>query len=48
MNLIERRDATLRTWKKFDGHPFAWGKYDCGKLVISHLREMGHRPSHRG
>jgi hypothetical protein len=35
----------LRTWKKFDGHPFAWGKYDCGKLIISHLREMGHRPA---
>lgn len=44
MDLFERRTATLRTLQRFTGHPFTWGKYDCGKMLISHLREMGHRP----
>lgn len=44
MILIERRDATLRTMERFVGPAFDWGKYDCGKMLIAHLREMGHRP----
>ena len=45
MNILERRDATQRTMDRFVGRPFAWGKYDCGKMLISHLREMNHRPT---
>ena len=44
MDLAARRDATRRTLERFAGHPFAWGQYDCGKMVIAHLRLMGRRP----
>ncbi|MAN12108.1 MAG: hypothetical protein CMN63_06805 [Sphingobium sp.] len=44
MDLAARRDATRRTVERFAGHPFAWGQYDCGKMVIAHLRLMGRRP----
>ena len=44
MDLAARRDATRRTVERFAGHPFAWGQYDCGKMVIAHLRMMGRRP----
>ncbi|MGW8202973.1 DUF6950 family protein [Sphingomonas bisphenolicum] len=44
MDLLKRRDATSKTVERFAGHPFAWGQYDCGKMVIAHLRLMGRRP----
>lgn len=44
MNLAARRDATRKTADRFIGHAFKWGQYDCGKMVIYHLRAMGHRP----
>ncbi|MGE4321919.1 MAG: hypothetical protein AB7E60_02695 [Sphingobium sp.] len=42
MNLVERRNATRQTMERFAGHPFAWGEYDCGTMVISHLRLFGY------
>lgn len=44
MNLNKRRDATQQTLNRFVGQPFAIGRFDCGKMVISHLRAMGRRP----
>ena len=44
MDLSKRRDATRQTVERFAGHPFAWGSFDCGKMVIAHLRLMGRRP----
>lgn len=44
MNLEQRRQATRQTMERFAGQPFAWGTHDCGKMVIAHLRAMGHRP----
>lgn len=45
MNLQERRDATEGTANRFLGHAFAFGRYDCGKMLIAHLRNMRHRPT---
>lgn len=44
MDLEKRRNATRQTLDRFAGQPFAWGEFDCGKMVIAHLRLMGHRP----
>ena len=44
MDIAKRRDATLQTVNRFAGHPLVIGTHDCGKMVISHLRAMGHRP----
>jgi hypothetical protein len=44
VNLVERRDITERSIAAFAGKPLAHGSIDCGKLVIRHLRNMGHRP----
>lgn len=40
--LLVRRDAAQATMDAFSGHPFAWGKYDCGRMLAAHLRAMGH------
>jgi hypothetical protein len=42
MNLADRRDAARQTLERFAGHPFTWGEYDCGVMVISHLRLLGY------
>ncbi len=42
MTLSERRNITRQTMDRFAGHPFAWGEYDCGTMVISHLRQFGY------
>jgi hypothetical protein len=44
MNLIGRRDATQATLDKWLNTPFSWGNADCARMVIDHLRNMGHRP----
>lgn len=41
---IERRDATQATLDKWLNKPFEWGKSDCARMGIDHLRNMGHKP----
>jgi len=44
MTELERRVAAVTaTAKHFAGRPFAFGRTDCAKLVVWHLRQMGHR-----
>lgn len=43
MMLSERREATRQTLERFAGYPFAWGEYDCGRMVIHHLRLLGYQ-----
>lgn len=40
--LIRRRDAAQATLDAFADQAFAWGKYDCGKMLAAHLKAMGH------
>ena len=40
--LIDRRDAAQATLDAFADQAFAWGKYDCGKMLAAHLKAMGH------
>lgn len=40
----ERVAATRKTMEHFAGKPLDYDKFDCGKMVIAHLRNMGHRP----
>jgi len=40
--LIRRRDAAQATLDQFIDKPFAWGKFDCAKMVAFHLRALGH------
>jgi len=39
--LPRRARITGETIDAFAPHAFAFGKYDCGKMVISHLKAMG-------
>lgn len=38
-----RRRAVQATADVFQDHPFEWGKYDCAKMVLAHLRNLGIR-----
>lgn len=42
--MVKRAEATRATLDRYAGKPLIFGKDDCGKMLISHLREMGHRP----
>lgn len=45
MTSYERRvAATEKTKARFEGKPFAWGKYDCLRMAYFHARNMGKRP----
>lgn len=37
----QRQAATQATANKFSGKEFAWGKYDCAKMVNYHLSRLG-------
>ena len=37
--------ATQATADRFKDKPFAWGKYDCSRLVAFHLKQFGHSVS---
>ena len=44
MTEMERRIAAVTaTWDHFRGRPFAFGRVDCVKVAVWHLRQMGHR-----
>jgi hypothetical protein len=36
-----RRIAVQATADAFAGHPFAWGEFDCAKMVLFHLARLG-------
>lgn len=36
--MIRRAEAAQKTLDKFRDRPFALGKWDCGQMVLSHLR----------
>lgn len=40
--ITDRRNATETTLNAFVGRPFEFGKYDCGLMVIDHVKRMGH------
>lgn len=42
--LILRRDAAQATLARFEDQPFAWGRFDCAKMLAFHLRGMGISP----
>src|SRR3546814_16877565 len=44
--LERRRIATQATVDRFKDEPFAWGRFDCGKMVAFHLRKMGKPIAH--
>lgn len=39
--LLAQRDAAQATLDQFIGKPIEWGRYDCAKMVIFHLRQLG-------
>jgi len=43
LDLNERANVTQATLEVFSSHAFEWGKYDCGKMLIHHVRAMGHK-----
>lgn len=46
MTSYDRRvAATEKTRLKFEGKPFAWGRYDCLRMAYIHARHMGKRPA---
>lgn len=45
---IKRAAATQQTFSMWNGKRFKWGKADCAKLAIYHLRAMGHQPKIKG
>src|SRR3546814_15608540 len=44
--LERRRIATQAAVDRFKDEPFAWGRFDCGKMVAFHLRKMGKPIAH--
>lgn len=36
-----RRRAVQATADQFNGIPFKWGSFDCGIMVLSHMRRIG-------
>lgn len=44
MNIAQRAAVTTATADRFQGPAFEIGKWDCGKMLIWHLRQMGRRP----
>ena len=45
MRSYDRRVAAAQaTVDRFEGIPFAWGKYDCIRMAYFHARNMGKRP----
>ena len=43
--LILRRNAAQATLLRFEGQPFAWGRFDCAKMLAFHLRAMNLSPA---
>ena len=39
-----RTAAAQKTLDRFKDAPFQWGKNDCARLVVFHLRKLGHHP----
>lgn len=39
--LLQQRDAAQATLDRFCGVPLQWGRNDCAKMVIFHLRQLG-------
>ncbi len=39
--MIRRVAATQATLDRFQGQPFVWGKADCSKLAIFHVKQFG-------
>lgn len=43
--VIERRvAATEATLARFRDQPFAWGRHDCARMVMFHVRQLGWKP----
>ncbi len=42
--LPERAAAAESAIARFSGQPFAWGQFDCLRMVSHALRELGHAP----
>jgi len=40
--MLDRKTLTVATLDHFGPHPFEWGKFDCGKMVIHHVKAAGH------
>ena len=38
---MDRVSITQKTLEKFVGRSFEFGKYDCGLMVVSHIKAMG-------
>jgi hypothetical protein len=43
MDLVRRAKAAQATLDRFRGQPFAWGKNDCARMALFHLRKLGKR-----
>lgn len=42
-SLIRKRDAAQAALDAFQGQSLVWGKRDCLKLAVGHLRSLGHQ-----
>lgn len=42
--MLARAAAAQSTADKYIGKAFAYGRYDCVRMVAHHLREMGYKP----
>lgn len=44
MDMRKRALATQATLDRFQGVAFEWGKHDCVRMAVFHLRQTGRRP----
>lgn len=42
-NILEREKLVQALLDEFAPQKFEWGKYDCGKMVIRHLKAAGYK-----
>jgi hypothetical protein len=42
--MVRRVAAAQATLDRFQGRPFAFGKDDCARMVVFHLRQLGFKP----
>ena len=42
--MLTRSAAAQATVDRFHGQAFAWGRFDCARMVAFHLRQLGLKP----
>ena len=45
MEMVRRIDCTTQIVAQYINTSFAWGRHDCVRMAVAHIRRMGHRAS---